>query len=179
MSFFIRNHGASTYFAAGAGRRGKGDPEWNFLIDRACPRFFVFVVKEIARVMNHERDGLCDIQRGSTADSDDSIGLVRFEGLDTRADLAFHRIAPDLRKRGGLGSFGADLAEKTSIHIKTGDATVGHDQGASDLICFQMIGHQKARTGAEVNQSGKTKTISAHLFLLYDFKIAAEFPAGD
>lgn len=85
--FFIGDDGRSAYFAACSCGGGDGDDQGDGLIDRATVGDAIFVIKDIAGMMDHQRDHLGDVHRGSPPEGDHRVGLVSAECLDTSRHL--------------------------------------------------------------------------------------------
>jgi hypothetical protein len=100
------------------------------LIEWPRPRQVVLVVEQVPRVMDHEGDGLGDIDGRATAEPDDGIGLVGPKSLDARDYLRGYQIAENLRvRRDGQASRCHRLAERR-VQRQLGDAPIGDDQRA-------------------------------------------------
>ncbi len=84
------------------------------LRDRARLRVVPRVLENVAGVYHHQRDGFCDIERGSATDSDDAVGAVRVVGRHAFHDLAADRVSQDARENAVF--HGAQIAQERGEH---------------------------------------------------------------
>lgn len=144
------NDGRTAYFAACPGGGGEGDEPRERLIDRTSIGAAIFVIKQIAGVMDKQADDLGDIKGGPASEGDDRIGVGGPISANAFFDLRFDRIAPDPGEDGGFEAFFSKDLGKVFGDRQGSDPSVGDDQRTRQALGFESGG--KAATSAGARQ---------------------------
>ena len=126
------------------------------------PGLFVLVVEQVAGMMNHQRDGLGDVNRGAAAYRDDGIGVMSAVGVDARRHLRFHRIAPNAGEHGSVNTAITQNFHRARDRPQRRQALVGHDQGSCASHLFQRPRNQPERARTVLNPGRKVVLPERH-----------------
>jgi hypothetical protein len=117
------------------------------------PRIF----EDVARMIRHQRDRLCDVECRAAADADHAIGLVRAERIRTLHHLASNRIAANARKDCMLHT--GEPGDEARKHEQSGQPAIGDHERTCATRIDEVARNLARRAVAEQDRGGKGELV--------------------